>query len=304
MHALVTGAGGFVGRHLVAHLRSLGDEVTTSDPASGGPDLLDGDGWRDLLRSVRPDACYHLAAQAAVGASWDDPVGTFRTNAEGTLHVLAGCAAADVHRVLVVSSADVYGAARPEDLPLSETSPLRPVTPYAASKAAAEQIALQFHHGHGLGVIRVRPFNHLGPGQDDRFVAAAIARRIAVAERRGGEEIPVGNLGARRDFSDVRDVVRAYRLAVLDGEPGAVYVVASGRSVAVSELADHLISRATTPLRLTVDPALHRPVDVADLVGDPTLLRATTGWTPDHDLGRTLDDLLEDARRWAASHGG
>lgn len=301
MRALVTGAGGFVGRHLVAHLRASGDDVTTTDPVTGGPDLLDGPGWTELLRSVRPDACYHLAAQAAVGTSWTDPVGTFRTNAEGTLNVLAACAAADVHRVLVVSSADVYGATLPEDLPLSESSPLRPVTPYAASKAAAEQVALQFHHGHGLGVVRVRPFNHLGPGQDDRFVAAAIARRIAVAERSGATEIPVGNLAARRDFSDVRDVVRAYRLAVLHGVPGAVYVVASGRSVAVADLADHLVGRATHPLRLTVDAALHRPVDVADLVGDATALRTATGWTPTYDLGRTLDDLLEDARRWAAS---
>jgi GDP-4-dehydro-6-deoxy-D-mannose reductase len=199
--------------------------------------------------------------------------------------------------VLVVSSADVYGKVTADDLPIDEDQPLRPISPYGASKVAAEYLALQAWTGYGLGTIRVRSFNHIGPGQEPRFVASALAHRVAEAERTGVDHIAVGNVTPRRDFTDVRDVVRAYRLAVLHGAPGEVYNVASGRDVAIEDLARSLIARAETPLRLDIDPALQRPVDNPVSVGDATKLRTATGWAPDIPLDETLAALLDDARQ-------
>ena len=295
MRVLVTGGAGFAGRHLVSHLQAEGDEVVVTDRRDGGPDLLDGGGWRTLLAEIGVDAVYHLAAQASVPASWQDPVETLRVNVEGTLNVLLACRDGGVSRVLVVSSSDVYGQASAGELPLRESAPLRPVTPYAASKAAAEQLAVQAWLGWGLEVVRVRPFNHLGPGQDDRFVAGALAARVSEAERNGGE-VAVGNLSAKRDFTDVRDVVRAYRSVLLDGLPGEVYHVCSGKAVAISELAELLVSMAERPVRLVTDPTLLRPVDVPVLVGDASRLRAATGWAPTIELRQTLAELLGDYR--------
>jgi GDP-4-dehydro-6-deoxy-D-mannose reductase len=294
---LVTGGRGFAGTHLVRHLVGCGDDVVVTDRATGGPDLLDADAWTALVADVRPEAVYHLAAQPSVAASWADPALTLRINAEGTLHVLLACRDAGVRRVLVVSTSDVYGGAPGSEQPLREDAPLRPVTPYAASKAAAEQLALQAWLGWGLEVVRVRPFNHIGPGQDDRFVAGALAARVAAAEAGDGDgTVPVGNLSARRDFTDVRDVVRAYR-AVLDaGEPGEVYHVCSGRAVAIAELAEALAGLAHRPVRLVPDPALLRPVDTPLLVGDASKLTAATGWAPTIALADTLRDLLADHR--------
>jgi GDP-4-dehydro-6-deoxy-D-mannose reductase len=298
MRALITGASGFAGRHLTRHLREAGDDVTGTDRRHGGPDLLDAAAWVELVRAAAPEVVYHLAAQASVPASWSDPATTVAVNVVGTQHVLDACRAAGVDRVVVVSSSDVYGKVRPDQLPLREDAPLRPVSPYAASKAAAEQVALQAWSGFGLAVVRVRPFNHLGPGQDDRFVAGALAARVAEAEAAGGSgEVTVGNLTARRDFTDVRDVVRAYRALAVAGEPGEVYHVCSGRATAISDLADGLLARAGRPLRLRPDPDLLRPSDVPELVGDAAKLREATGWTPAHGLDTTLDDLLADARR-------
>ncbi len=297
MRALITGASGFAGRHLLAHLAAQGDEVIASDRRDGGPDLLDGPAWQTLLATVRPDAVYHLAAQASVAASWQDPVGTLRANAEGTLNVLLACRDAEVGRVLMVSSSDVYGAAAAGvgASSLVESTPLQPVTPYAASKAAAEQLALQAWLGWGVQVVRVRPFNHLGPGQDERFVAGALAARIVTAER-GNGEVVVGNLEAVRDFTDVRDVVRAYRAALHQGVPGEVYQICSGRGVAIAELANILVSLALHPVRLVTDPGLLRPVDVPVLVGNAARLRACTGWAPTIELADTLAELLADFR--------
>ncbi len=297
MRAVVTGGLGFVGRHLVAHLRAAGDDVTTLDH-HGEPsiDILDGPGVAAAIARCQPDAVYHLAGLADVGASWADPVGFFRANAEGTLHVLRACEEASVHRVLAVASADVYGVVSEADLPLTEHSPLRPTSPYAASKAAADALALQAHLGHGLGVIRVRPFNHLGPGQSEQFVAPALAARIARAERDHLDTIAVGNLTARRDMTDVRDVVRAYRLLIERGAPGEVYNVCSGKDIAIQVLADHLVSLARRPITLAPDPALLRPVDLPVLRGDASKLRAATGWEPTLTVEQTLADLLDDMR--------
>jgi GDP-4-dehydro-6-deoxy-D-mannose reductase len=294
MRALVTGAAGFVGRHLVAHLEAMGDTVVAVD-RHDGPDLLDAPALAAFVADVAPDAIYHLAGWSDVGGSWAEPIGAFEANAVGTLHLLQACRGASA-RVLSVSSADVYGRVSLAELPLAEDAPLRPVTPYAVSKVAADFLGLQATLGYGLDVLRVRAFNHLGPGQTNRFVAPAIAERIARNEFERAEVVPVGNLTPRRDFTDVRDVVRAYRLLVEHGESGEAYNVCSGVDIAISELADQLLSMAARPMRLEEDPALQRPVDVPVLRGDPTKLHKATGWTPEISLDQTLSDLLEEWR--------
>ena len=300
MRALVTGATGFVGRHLVAHLFAAGDDVAISEAEITDPGSLEAD-----FRDGRPDAVYHLAAQADVQASFADPAQTLRVNVEGTFNVLEAARRAGAGRVVVVSSADVYGRVEPSSLPVDEAAAVRPVTPYGASKAGAEMVCVQAGLGRGMDVVRVRAFNHLGPGQSDRFVAAALACRVAANERNGSEVVRVGNLQAMRDFTDVRDVVRAYRLLAEHGAAGDVYNVCSGTARAVSELADALIARARHPMRLAADGELLRPVDVAEMRGDPSKLHDATGWHPQVSLEQTLDDLLDYWRcRTAESHPG
>jgi len=295
--ALITGASGFVGRHLRQHLESSGDEVVGTDRADGGPDLLDPEGLRALVGSVAPDVVYHLAGDADVGGSWNHPADTFRANAEGTLHLLEACRAAEVRRVIAISSADVYGVVTPGELPLTEQSELRPTSPYAASKVAAEYLCLQAWRGWGLGVVPVRAFNHVGPGQSPAFLAPAIASRIAEAEERGDDEITVGNVTPARDLTDVRDVVRAYRLLAVSGRPGIVYNVCSGSTLTVEEICRLLISAAKRPLRLVPDPSLQRPVDIPVLCGSHERLSTDTGWQPSIPVAQSLADLLDDCRR-------
>lgn len=293
VRALVTGAGGFVGGHLVAHLQACGDVVVADEgPAGDGTDICDLAAVERMVTRARPEVLYHLAGWSDVGGSWKAPVEAFRANAEGTLNVLLASADAAVERVLVVTSADVYGVVAEDDLPLREDRALRPVTPYGASKVAADALALQAWLGRGLPTVRVRAFNHLGPGQSDRFVASAIARRVAENERVGSDIVRVGNVTPRRDFCDVRDVVRAYRLLVERGQPGEAYNVCTGRAVAIAELADRLCGLARRPMHPEPDPALQRSVDVPVLEGDPHRLREATGWAPEIPLERTLADLL------------
>lgn len=291
MKALVTGAGGFVGRHLVEHLHASGDEVMATDRISGGPDLLDVAGIAAVVEEAAPDAVYHLAGHSDIGSSWSESLETFRSNAEGTLILLDVCRQSCGARVLVISSADVYGAVAPEELPITERQPLRPATPYAASKAAAEMVAQQAWLGYGQEVIRVRAFNHLGPGQSTRFVAPALAQRIVESD---GGVVRVGNLSGRRDFTDVRDVVAAYRLLAEHGEPGEVYNVCSGTDYSIEQLAVRMLELAKSAARLEVDPALYRPVDTPLLVGDSTRLRQRAGWAPAITIDQTLRDVLAD----------
>ncbi|MEZ5177920.1 MAG: GDP-mannose 4,6-dehydratase [Acidimicrobiales bacterium] len=294
--ALVTGSTGFVGRHLVAHLTAMGDHVTGIDRAIDGLDITDAAAVGAAIADIAPNVIYHLAGWADVGGSWKAPVEAFRANAEGTLNVLSAATDCGVERVVAVSSADVYGIVDPSELPLTEDSPLRPASPYAASKVAADYLGLQAWLGRGLPVLRVRAFNHLGPGQTDKFVAPALASRVARAELEGGEVLKVGDLSARRDFTDVRDVVRAYRLLAEKGEPGQVYNVCSGVDLAVSDLADQLVAQARVPLRLEVDPDLLRPVELPVLRGSHQRLTDATGWEPEIPISQTLTDLLEDWR--------
>ena len=288
MRALVTGATGFVGCHLVAHLAAAGDDVIVSEAEITDPGALEAD-----FGGSRPDAVYHLAAQADVGASFADPATTLRINVEGTFNVLEAARRAGAGRVVFISSADVYGRVEPENLPVDEAAAMLPVTPYGASKAAAEMVCVQAGPGGGPEVVRARAFNHLGPGQSDRFVAAALASRVAANERTGSEEVRVGNLEARRDFTDVRDVVRAYRMLATGGAAGEAYNVCSGAACRIFELAEALIARARHPMHLVADGGLLRPVDVAEVRGDPSKLHGATGWRPEVPLEQTLDDLLD-----------
>jgi GDP-4-dehydro-6-deoxy-D-mannose reductase len=289
VRALVTGARGFVGPYLTAHLEAAGDEVVGLGPEV---DITDGEAIRAAVTAARPDAVYHLAAASHVGTSWSAPVEVLRINAEGTLNVLLAAEAAGAPRVVVVGSAEEYGIVDPSALPLAETAPLRPVTPYGASKVAAEVVGLQAFLGRGLQVIMARPFNHLGPGQSDRLVASTLAHQVARNERDGTDVIMAGDLTPRRDFTDVRDVVRAYRLLVERGEAGEAYNVCSGVAVPVSEVADALIASASHPMRIELDPARLRPVELPVLQGDASKLRAATGWAPEIPLQQTLSDLL------------
>ena len=290
MRALITGGKGFVGQWLSAHLKDRGDDVAIIDLET---DVADGAAVRRVMSDVRPDAVYHLAAMTHVGDSWDQPSQVLRVNVLGTAEILAAARAIpELPRVLVVSSAEVYGVVGTDQLPLDEHTATLPTSPYAASKLAAEAVALQAWRGYGQPVMVVRPFNHIGPGQSPNFFVPALAKRIVEARRAGAGSLPVGTLTTRRDFTDVRDVVVAYRRLIEAGEPGGVYNVCSGRDVAMAEVARDLLRLAGADLELVTDPALVRPVDVPRLRGDATLLRETTGWLPVIPLATTLADVL------------
>lgn len=289
-----------MGRWLVEHLGASGDEVSVFDVET---DVTDEDAVADALSSLGspPDALYHLAARSHVGESWKDPVEVYRVNVLGTAAVLAAArGAAPGATVLVVSSAEVYGALGADELPVGEDMPVRPVTPYAGSKAAAEEVALQAWYGYGQRAVVVRPFNHVGPGQAPTFAVPALAGRILEAVRAGATELRVGTVTTRRDFTDVRDVVRAYRLLAARGEPGTAYNVCSGRDVEIADVASRLMAIAGVRLRLVCDPELVRPVDTPVLRGDPSRLESATGWRP----AIPLDDTLRDVVAELAGAGG
>lgn len=292
----MTGAGGFVGRHLVRHLVESGDDVTTLERRRDGIDITEPKELTDAVVKAEPEAVYHLAGSSDVGGSWSEPRASFLANALGTLNVLEASREAGSPRVLAVTSADVYGRVSEDELPLKEDQPVRPVTPYAASKVAADALAQQAWLGYGLPVVRVRAFNHVGPGQRDRFLAPSLAARIARNERDGGDEVPIGNIAPLRDVTDVRDVVRAYRLLIEHGEPGDVYNVCSGKAVSVRDIAERLLGMAQHSMKLVSDPTLERPVDIPVLIGDNTKLSTTIGWSPTIPLETTLADVLADWR--------
>lgn len=277
-----------MGTWLAKHLAESGDEVICRDLEV---DVTDFAAVGESVRECAPDVIYHLAGLAHVGRSWANPEETFRVNAVGTLGVLEAAASAESPpTVVIVSSAEVYGRGGSE--PLDESAELRPVSPYAASKVAAEFLGLQAYLGRGLPVVRARPFNHVGPGQSPDFVVSALAKRIVEAERRGGGDVPVGNLDASRDFTDVRDVVRAYRLLAEKGQAGDVYNISSGRAVTIAEVARLLSSLAEVPVTLVQDPELVRPVDVPVFLGDARRLVEATGWSPEAKLTDTLADVV------------
>ena len=295
MKALITGSAGFVGQHLAEHLSNEGDEVFCSDLSLGGPDLLDSVGITGLMSKIRPDYVYHLAGQADVKASWEDPLTTFRVNAEGTLNVLQACQLSNVRRVLCVSSAEVYGSVQKSELPITEKHIINPSNPYAASKSAAEILCKQMN-SKDLQIMLARSFNHFGPGQKENFVAAALTKRMLLAQHLDQSKITVGNLETIRDFTDVRDVVRAYRLILTKGEGGNVYNVCSGIGRKIFDLATTLLSKIDSELELKLDPKLHRPSDTPVLIGDYSKLHKQTGWEPRIEFDQTIEDTIESTR--------
>ena len=275
---------------MLAHLQACHDEVVGLDREV---DITDPAALSAAVTAAAPDAVCHLAAQSSVGASWEDRWTTYSVNIIGAIHVVeAALACADRPRVLLVSSSEVYGTVRPSDLPLREDRPFAPVSPYAASKAAAELIGLQAWLGRGLEVVLARPFNHTGPGQRPDFVVPALARQVAEAARQGLGGLLAGNLAVRRDITDVRDVVRAYRLLLEHGAPGQAYNVCRGQSVSIAEVAQTLLDLAGLEVPIGVDPARVRSVDLPDLRGDVGKLTRATGWLPEIPLERTLADVL------------
>ncbi len=308
MRYFITGIAGFVGRHLAAHLTAEGHEaVGCGLPAGRRPeafpagveiheaDVCQRERVRTLIKEVRPDRIAHLAARSSVAESLRDPEGTFAVNAGGTVSLLeAAAAAAPGARILVIGSAEAYGEVREEDLPLTEDRPLRPLTPYGISKAAAEQVARFYGRTRGLEVTVARAFNHTGPGQEPTFVCSDFARQIARIEAGQARAVlRVGDLTARRDFSDVRDVVRAYVLLLEKGNSGEVYNVCSGKAWSIGETLEILRGQAGRPIAVEADPTRGRSEDVPVLVGSYAKLQGATGWSPRIPLERTLGDLLD-----------
>ncbi len=287
---LITGAAGFAGSHLLEHLAARGDRVVGW--TRGDVDFTDGATVRARIGELKPSAVYHCAGAPHVAESWRDTARPLRDNVMGTHHLLdalrrAGAAC----RVLIPGSAYVYG---PSTSPLVESDPVAPASPYALSKLAQEQLGFRGIEEDGVEVIVTRSFNHTGPRQQPAFAAPAFARQLARIEAGLDEPVlAVGNLDARRDLTDVRDVVRAYELLVARGRPGELYNVCSGEVRSMRELLDGLRARVRVPVRIAVEPSRLRPNDAPVLAGNPSKLRADTGWAPAIGFDRMLDDLLE-----------
>jgi GDP-4-dehydro-6-deoxy-D-mannose reductase len=283
---LVTGARGFVGRHLVD---LLGDGAQSTDA-----DVTDAEAVNNAIRATQPRAVVHLAALSWVAESWREPARFWEVNAVGTVNVLEGVRREFPEaRVLAVSTGEVYG--RTARLPTPEDTPVAPVSPYAASKAAAELACAQAREA-GHDVVVARAFQHEGPGRDDRFAVGSWAHQLAALELAGGGTLLVGNLEVERDITDVRDVCRAYALLLDPSVPADVYNVASGRSVPLADVVDVLVGLARVPVTVEQDPERLRPADLPVQLGDPSRLASATGWKPEIPLERTLADMLEAAR--------
>jgi GDP-4-dehydro-6-deoxy-D-mannose reductase len=306
VRALITGIGGFVGRHLLIHLRGCGDEVWGMGRAAdhGGlppdvplfaTDLLDRSEVEIALREAQPDVIYHLAAQSSTGESLGDPWATLANNLHAQMTLFEALLGAGQRpSVLVIGSGDEYGRVRPDEVPSDEQVPLRPTTPYAVSKVGQDVMGHQYWAQHRLPVVRVRPFNHTGPGQDARFVIPHFASQLAAIEARQVDPVlRVGNLDVWRDFTDVRDMVRAYRLATALGEPGEVYNLGSGEAVRIADIVDDLTSLCEAPVRVEVSPELLRPTDVPRQEADCARFRRLTNWQPAIPWHDTLRDTFQ-----------
>jgi len=310
LKALITGITGFAGSHLAEHLLDIeGLEVVGTirwrsrteniEHLSGRVhlvecDLRDASSVEEMMGAVKPDLIFHLAAQSFVPTSWTAPVETFYTNVIGQLNLLEAVRRTGLSpRIQVACSSEEYGMVYEGEIPISETNPLRPLSPYGVSKVAQDFLGYQYHHSYGLHIVRTRTFNHTGPRRGHVFATSNFALQVAEAEAGLREPVlRVGNLSARRDFTDVRDVVRAYRLALEKGEPGEVYNIASGRSYAIREVVEILLGLAKVPIKVEQDPERLRPSDVPVLLGDNRKFSRQTGWEPLIPFERTLEDLL------------
>lgn len=307
MRILITGISGFVGPFLAQHIAETAPEaeiwglVWAADPAQApssvrqvAGDLTDITSLTIALGQVRPNIIFHLAAASSVASSWNHPGRFLEVNAVGTVNLLEVARTLDLDtRVVVSSSAEVYGAVPADRQPITEDSPLEPLSPYAASKAAQDLLTAQYFHGYGMPTIRLRLFHHTGPRRPTQFVASSFAHQIARIER--GLDPPrlaVGNLEAIRDFTDVRDIARAYWLAAIRGIPGDAYNVCSSRSTSIRRILDMLLALSEVEVEIEVDPARLRAADIPCLVGDYSKFSDTTGWAPEIPLVQTLGDLL------------
>jgi GDP-4-dehydro-6-deoxy-D-mannose reductase len=287
--AFVTGGTGFAGRHLLALLPEA------VSPSRSDLDLLDAGAVRSAVRDASPAVVFHLAALASVPRSWEAPAETLTGNVAMTANLLEAVRLeAPEATIVLIGSGEVYGP--PAALPVDEDAPLRPQNPYAVSKAACDLLAGQYADAFGMHVLRMRPFNHAGPGQSDDYVVGTLTRQVAEAEAAGRDEVLLrtGNPDSARDFTDVRDVARAYVAA--GSLAGGAYNVASGRAVTVRELIELVRSASRLPVRHEVEPGRVRAHDVPEVRGSATRLREATGWQPEIPLERTVADALEDWR--------
>ena len=311
MRVLITGMSGFAGSHLTelllkeTHWRLIGMSRTTTGERIHPrvfwwqTDLQDADAVKRFLKFERPDLIVHLAAQANVPESWKAPWQTYEANVHSTLNLFEGMIANGLHpRILMVSSNEVYGPpASLADLPFREDRSMQPSNPYAVSKCSAELMALQYQRSHGFDVVVARPFNHIGPRQNSRFVASDFARQIAEIE--AGKREPVmhlGNMSAERDFTDVRDVARAYLSLIKFGDGGQVFNVCSGKPRSIQSLLDTMLSMSTAKIELRTDPSKFRVADTPVSFGDASRIRDVAGWQPQIPFGQTIEDILNDWR--------
>lgn len=312
MNVLITGITGFAGSHLAEYILKNHSEVkvygivrwrSRMDNVSAfrdkvnlrEADLKDLVSLRKVLEEVKPDWIFHLAAQSFVPTSWRLPAETFAINAVGQINLFEAALAAKLcPRFQIAGSSEEYGQVFPDEVPMKETNPLRPLSPYAVSKVAQDLLGWQYFRSYGMHVVRTRGFNHTGPRRGDVFMTSCFAKQVAEAEKKLRKPvIQVGNLEAKRDFSDVRDIVRAYWLALEKGEPGDVYNIGSGRTWTAREVLDILTSMSRVKVRVEVDPGRLRPSDVPILLSDSSKFRKLTGWKPTIPLQKTLGDLLD-----------
>lgn len=311
MRALITGVTGFVGSHLAEYLLAKNDvEVYgtirwRSRRENINPiqkhisliecDLNDGNSVRKMMDSVRPDYIFHLAAQSFVLTSWHAPADTLLTNVLGQLNIFESIKETGINpRIQIAGSSEEYGMVYADEVPIKEENPLRPLSPYAVSKVTQDLLAYQYYMSYKLNVVRTRAFNHSGPRRGDVFVESNFAKQIADIEK-GHQEpvIKVGNLEAKRDYTDVRDIVRAYWLALEKAKAGEVYNICTGKSYAIKDVLNILLSMSNIKIKIQEDPARLRPSDVPILEGDFSRFRTATGWKPEIPFEQTLKDLLE-----------
>ncbi len=310
MRILITGITGFVGSHLAEYALSRGDvevfgtvrwrsrmeniEGIADRVVLVDCDLRDAVAVRKTLEEVRPEYIFHLAAQSFVPTSWKAPAETLITNIISELNLLEALRDLGLpSRIQVAGSSEEYGLVYEHETPITEENPLRPLSPYAVSKVAQDMLAYQYHRSYGIYTVRTRAFNHEGPRRGHVFVTSNFAKQIAEIEKGKKEPvIEVGNLNARRDFTDVRDMVKAYWLALEKGEPGEVYNIGSGRAVTIREMLDILLSFTDRDIEIRPVPERMRPSDVELLICDCSKFRALTGWKPEIPLEKTLEDTL------------
>jgi GDP-4-dehydro-6-deoxy-D-mannose reductase len=305
---LITGVTGFAGGHLAQILLNRGDEIfgvarnpgrdlqhLSRDLTPIVADLCDPLAVDRLLSEIKPEAIYHLAAQAFVPIAWADPWTTLENNIRPQLNILQAMVRQESNtRLLIVASNEVYGRVQSNELPFKEDTPLRPINPYGVSKVAQDMLGLQYYLSHGLDVLRVRAFNHIGPRQSPIFVAASFGKQIAEIEAGLVEPtLYVGNLETKRDFTDVKDVMQAYVLLVLHGDSGQAYNVGTGEAHSVQSLLEILLSYTSVDIKIEPDPNLLRPSDVPIIYADNSKLSAKTGWTPSCKFEDSLRQVLE-----------